>query len=120
MLKRLEVENFKGFHKKLIFDLLNGDYRFNQDVVSDTFVKNALVYGKNGSGKTCLGLALFDIISHLTDVEQMDPKYLYAYKNLDAEESDFVKFRYVFDFDGVEVDYSYSKVLFFKFIIFLQ
>lgn len=109
MLKRLEVENFKGFREKFVFDLLHGDYRFNSDVVSGVFVKNALVYGKNGSGKTCLGLAMFDIISHLTDVEQMDPKYLYAYRNLDAEKSDLVKFRYVFDFDGVEVDYSYGK-----------
>ena len=110
MLTRFEVVNFKGFHGRHVFDLTARDYAFNDGLVKNGIVKNVLVYGPNGIGKTNLGLALFDVVSHLTDNEQMHKKYLYEYKNLDAREDESVDFRYVFKFDTIgEIEYEYSK-----------
>ena len=71
MLKKFEVENFKGFSKRLVFDLTARDYEFNQNLTENGIVKKAIIYGKNGVGKSTLGIALFDIISHLTDKERV-------------------------------------------------
>lgn len=108
MLKRFEVENFKGFKDKLSFDLSAREYAFNRELVQNGIVNKAIVYGKNGIGKSSLGIALFDIISHLTDKERMDRKYLRNYVNLDSD-SNMVLFRYVFQFGTDEVIYEYIK-----------
>lgn len=110
MLKRFEVANFKGFSGRHVFDLTARDYAFNPNLVENNTVKNCLIYGPNGIGKTNLGLALFDIVSHLTDKEPMNKKYLYEYKNLVAPESSPVEFCYTFNFAGIgEVIYEYAK-----------
>lgn len=110
MLKRFEVENFKGFCGRLVFDLTARDYAFNAELVRDGIVKNMLIYGPNGIGKTNLGLALFDLVAHLTDKEPLDKKYLFEYKNLDAAEDAPVMFKYVFDFGEFgEIVYEYAK-----------
>ena len=70
MLKKFEVQNFKGFKEKLVFDLAARDYVFNKTLIQNNIVNKAIVYGKNGVGKSCLGIALFDIVSHLTDKER--------------------------------------------------
>lgn len=110
MLKRFEVEGFKGFSKRLVFDLTAHDYAFNPNLVKDGIVKNCLVYGPNGIGKTNLGLALFDVVSHLTDKEPMDKKYLVEYKNLEVPAEELVEFRYVFEFGEIgDIVYEYAK-----------
>lgn len=109
MLTRFEVENFKAFCGRLVFDLKARDYAFNADLVRNGVVKNALVYGPNGIGKSCLGLALFDIISHLTDKQQINPIYLLGYQNLSVPAETPVLFKYEFDFDGEKVVYEYAK-----------
>ena len=43
------------------------NYSFNPECIKQNLVKLALIYGENGTGKTNLGWALFDIVSHLTD-----------------------------------------------------
>lgn len=110
MLKRFEVENFKGFCGRLVFDLTAHDYAFNADLVRNGIVKNMLIYGPNGIGKTNLGLALFDAVSHLTDKEPLNKKYLFEYKNLEADLQSPVVFKYVFDFGELgEIVYEYAK-----------
>ena len=52
MLKKFEVENFKGFSKRLVFDLTARDYEFNQNLTENGIVKKAIIYGKNGVGKS--------------------------------------------------------------------
>ena len=52
MIKRFEVENFKGFEKRLVFDLTARDYEFNRSLVNNGVVNKAIIYGKNGVGKT--------------------------------------------------------------------
>lgn len=66
----------------------------------------ALVYGDNGSGKTNLGYALFDIILHLTDKEKNLSDYR-LYGNLNHNEP--TEFTYTFDFFGNELVYKYRK-----------
>ena len=71
MLKRFSVTNFKNFGSKaeLILDQPS-DYDFNEDIIQDDCVSKGIFYGINGSGKSNLALALFDIILHLTDKEK--------------------------------------------------
>lgn len=108
MLKRFEVENVRGFQERLTFDLKAGRYDFNPGLESHGLVKNAIVYGPNGIGKSALGLALFDLILHLTDKNPFSPTQLLPYRNLNRAEDD-AYFTYVFLFDGEEVVYEYRK-----------
>ncbi len=108
MLKRFEVENFKGFSDRLVFDLSAREYSFNEHIVKDHIVNKAIVYGKNGIGKSSLGIALFDIVRHLTDKEKMKPIYLMNYLNLDNV-CNYASFKYVFQFGSDELIYEYTK-----------
>jgi AAA15 family ATPase/GTPase len=108
MLKLFEVENFRGFEKKLVFDLKAGRYDFNREQEAQGLVKNAIVYGENGVGKSALGLAIFDIIHHLTDKFPCSPSRLSPYRNLNST-SEEVCFKYVFLLEGEEIVYEYKK-----------
>ena len=108
MLKKFSVSNFKCFGKELRFDLASSNgYAFNQSCVRDGIVNNCMVYGYNGCGKSNLGLAIFDIIGHLTD----NHKDLRRYQNyLNACSSGNVaRFSYEFLLDGSSVRYEYEK-----------
>lgn len=109
MLKRFEVTNFKGFESTLVFDLAARDYSFNSHLVNCDIVNKAIVYGKNGVGKSSLGIAIFDAVLHLTDKERMPSIYLGNYCNLNHPTTP-VLFRYVFQFDSDEIIYEYSKM----------
>ena len=108
MLKHFEVDNFRGFDAPTAMDFTAGSYAFNEAIVRDGVVKNAIVYGKNGVGKSALGIAIFDIVSHLTDKAPVDRAYLMPYCNMTTNKS-VATFSYLFDFDGVEVEYEYAK-----------
>ncbi len=108
MLKRFEVENFRGFGTRLVLDLRAGRYDFNPQVESEGLVKNAIIYGPNGSGKSSLGVALFDIILHLTDKEQMPAKTMIPYRNLNNFDKE-ASFLYEFQFGSDRVVYEYAK-----------
>lgn len=43
------------------------DYKFNSDCISSNLLSKIIVYGKNSLGKSNLGLAMFDIVSHLSN-----------------------------------------------------
>lgn len=108
MLKRFSVTNFKNFKDKISFNLdETADYEFNSDVIKHGCVIKGIIYGINGSGKSNLGRAIFDIVLNLTDLEKNYSKY-YNYLNLDSQKS-FAEFEYVFDFDGIELVYQYGK-----------
>ncbi|MBQ9008775.1 MAG: ATP-binding protein [Clostridia bacterium] len=108
MLKRFSVINFKNFDQRAVFELDNpSNYEFNDEVVQNGCITKGIVYGINGSGKSNLALALFDIVLHLTDKEKAFDKYA-VYLNLSSNKP-IAEFEYVFVFDGIEVIYRYGK-----------
>ena len=109
MLTKFCVENFKTFPKPLTFDLSKtGNYEFNSDAVKNGTVSKALIYGFNGCGKSTLGLALFDIVTHLTDWTWHRESYE-PYLNLNNRPNIPATFAYTFCFGGTEVVYRYQK-----------
>lgn len=108
MLKKFSVENFKGFKNKITFDIGSpSNYNFNSEIIENGCVTKGIIYGINSSGKSNLGLAIFDIITHLTDKQKLLPSYDY-YLNMSSKKS-FAQFEYIFSFDDHEVIYQYSK-----------
>ena len=68
MLCKFKVKGYKGFDNEIVLDFeKHKDYQFNKNLIKDDVINKAIIYGKNGSGKTNIGLALFDITFHLTD-----------------------------------------------------
>lgn len=111
MLKRFEVQNFKNFKEKFVFDLSETkSYEFNSECVQNGLANKALIYGVNGCGKSNLGLAIFDLVSHLTD-KMKEPSLYQNYLNADSIDL-LAKFTYVFQFEGVDLEYSYEKLEF--------
>lgn len=108
MLNKFVVRNFKNFGEELVFDLTqtNG-YEFNKQCVVDGVVNKAIVYGYNGVGKSNLGFAIFDLISHVTDRQ----KGVGAYKNYlyAGAECNMAEFKYEFSVGGGKVKYEYGK-----------
>lgn len=107
MLKRFSVTNYRGFYDTLVWDLTASGYEFNSHVVRDGVLKNAVIFGENGTGKSNLGLALFDIVYHLSDKHKHEKHYK-NYISL-GRESELVQFEYIFVFDAKEMVYTYSK-----------
>lgn len=108
MLKKFAVTNFKNFKNKVVLDLGNpASYEFNGEIVYNGCITKGILYGINGSGKSNLALAIFDIVTHLTDKEKSYDKYR-IYLNLDSAKK-YAEFYYLFDFNGVLVEYEYSK-----------
>ncbi len=108
MLKKFRVSNFKGFEKDFEMDFsdVNG-YEFNKECIKNGIVNNALVYGHNGVGKTNLGLAIFDIIGHLTE-KNITEEFYQPYLNATNGEP-FAHFYYEFVFGTNIVIYEYEK-----------
>lgn len=109
MLSKFSVSNYKSFQDELEFDFKCGKFDFNQDAVSSktNLVKTAIVYGKNGSGKSNLGLAIFDLVTHLTD-KSKNEEQMTDIINLNSK-SRLAIFCYEFNFKKHKVVYKYSK-----------
>lgn len=109
MLKSFTVSNFKAFERSVTIDFsATGNYSFNTESVKNGIVKTSIMYGKNASGKSSLGLAIFDIVANLTD-NFVNPRNYVNYANRKTKDLR-VNFEYKFVFDDTEVVYSYSKV----------
>lgn len=108
MLAKIEISNFKNFKENFVFDLSKANsFAFNKECVKNNIVNKAIVYGHNGSGKSNLGFAIFDLISHLTD-KRTEPSYYKNYFNADLN-SNIAKFNFEFIFDDNIVEYRYTK-----------
>lgn len=108
MLKKFCVENFKGFRDKITFDLGSpNNYSFHPEIIENGCITKGIVYGINGCGKSNLGLAIFDLITHLTDKQKLLQSYDF-YLNMSGKKS-FALFEYTFSFDDHELYYKYSK-----------
>lgn len=109
MLIKFSVKNFRGFAKKIEWDLSHpNNYTWNKDVISDGIIKNGIIYGPNGAGKSNFSLALFDIINHLTKlkVKIIDYQQNYVYV---GNPNAGVQFEYTFKFGKQVIDYKYTK-----------
>ena len=111
MLIKFAVKNFRGFAERIEWDLSHpSNYSFNTYAIKDGVVKNGIIYGPNGSGKTNFSVALFDIVNHLTQ-KFKKPEY---YQNFvyGGDTSLNIDFEYTFKFNKQEVEYQYSKNVF--------
>lgn len=111
MLTKFSVENYKSFKNKISMNLADShDYDFNKEAVnSQGIIKDAIIFGDNGCGKSNFAFALFDIVQTLTE------------KNIDARQADiisflnfnsskkFATFSYEFLFDDKKIIYEYRK-----------
>ena len=82
MLTKFSVENYKSFKNKISINLADShDYDFNKEAVnSQGIIKDAIIFGDNGCGKSNFAFALFDIVQTLTE------------KNIDARQADIISF----------------------------
>ncbi len=109
MLVKFSVQNYRGFKDKLEWDLTKkSNYEFNSFAIRNGVVKNGIIYGKNGCGKSNLGLAVMDITNHLGDIQPSAPFFRLNYVYAGNPESS-VTFEYVFKFGADEVVYAYQK-----------
>jgi len=108
MLTKFAVKNFRGFSESIEWDLSHpSNYSFNTYAVKDGVIKNGIIYGPNGSGKTNFSIALFDIVNHLTQKFKKPDYYQnFVYGGNPALN---VEFEYTFKFNENVVDYRYSK-----------
>lgn len=108
MLIKFAVTNFRGFSERIEWDLSkHNNYEFNPYAIKNGIIKNGIIYGPNGSGKTNFSLAIFDILYHLTQkilIADYFENYTFASKN-----KEFVNFEYTFKFDKQIIEYHYSK-----------
>lgn len=108
MLQKFSVENFKGFKEKITLDIGSpNNYNFNSELIEKGCVTKGIIYGINSCGKSNLGLAIFDLITHLTEKEKLLRSYDF-YLNMSGRKS-FAEFEYTFVFDSHEVIYHYCK-----------
>lgn len=108
MLKRFEVENYKGFKNPIIWDLSQTkEYSKSKNLIKKHISKNSIVYGNNASGKTSFCAAIVDITTHLLDVEKdLTPPHMFTYIGNDSK---IARFRYDFLFGKKTVVYEYQK-----------
>ncbi len=110
MLQGFAVKNFRGFAKKIEWNLSKTSvYDFNTHVIKDGIIKNGIIYGPNGSGKTSFSLVLFDIVNHLTqNMKKLDYDSNFVYAgNMQSP----VEFEYSFKFGKDIIEYKYSKTI---------
>lgn len=108
MLRKFSVENFKGFRDKITLDIGSpSNYSFNSEIIENGCVTKGIIYGINSCGKSNLGLAIFDIITHLTEKQKLFPSYDF-YLNMSGRKS-FAEFEYTFALGEHEVIYQYGK-----------
>ena len=108
MLIKFAVTNYRGFADRIELDLSHpNNYTFNTFAIKDGVVKNGIIYGPNGCGKTNFSLAIFDIVNHLSQ-KWKKLNYYTNFKNAGSKD-DAVRFEYTFNLGGTTLYYNYAK-----------
>lgn len=108
MIKIFKVRNFKNFNEECVLDFTKTrDYTFNSYLIKNKLINKALVYGKNGSGKSNLGLAIMDMAIHLSNNQRNMSLYSFPLNGDTA--CDYLSFEYVLNFGSDDIVYSYKK-----------
>lgn len=110
MLVKFTVSNYKNFKNPITLDFTEThDYKFNTKCVRDGLLSKVIIYGRNASGKSNFGFALFDIVGLLTDkntdVKQKDK---HSFLNANCYEK-CAEFEYVFRKGSQLISYKYGK-----------
>lgn len=115
MLVKFTVSNYRGFLNPITIDFTEKhDYKFNTDCVKNGLLSKAIIYGKNSSGKSNLGYAIFDIVGLLTDKRVQDsPQDPTCFLNADSNEK-YACFEYVFKKNDDIIKYTYKKTSLFE------
>lgn len=109
MLASLSIKNFRNFSSWYDFSLRSEKhYDFNEKSIINNIVNTSIIYGKNGSGKSNLGLAILDLTSHINDI-QVNSSLHQNYLNAKLSNGELAEFKYIFDFNGEKVEYNYGK-----------
>lgn len=109
MLTKFAVTNYRGFKEKIEWDLSKpSNYSFNLNAIKNDIVKNGIIYGRNGAGKSNFGLAIFDIANHLSHKWKKPDYYLNYVCAMNPAQP--VEFEYTFSFANHIVNYNYSKI----------
>ena len=105
MLVSVSIKNFRNFEDWFELDLRTSkNYEFNTHTVDNGIVKHGMIYGRNGGGKSNLGLAILDITSHLNDVASNSSMVSLKSNYLNGNSgNDLAEFVYQFDFSGIKV-----------------
>ncbi len=108
MLKKFQVSNYRNFRDTITIDFgKTGGYHFKQDCLTNQLISKMIIYGRNATGKTNLGEALFDIRKNLLGfIVGGSDKGIFL--NADSDER-YAQFVYVFQFDNNEVTYRYRR-----------
>lgn len=116
MLTYFRVKGFKNFSEDLTFDLAKpAKYVFNNEQIKDGIINKGIIYGKNGSGKSNLGEALFDIAQNAVLMmpslslpnQIIQPVQKGIYRSLNYKKD--IEFEYHFNFSNVNIIYLYTK-----------
>lgn len=109
MIKSFSVKNYKNFKEEVTLDFSDyRDYKYNEYAIKNNLLNTAIIYGKNSSGKSNFGLALFDITTHLVDKQQNMEQHTF-FLNVESVEK-VAHFTYEFQFDQDIVKYHYRKL----------
>jgi len=109
MITHFSVKNFRCFKNWMHFSLASDKrYSFNETALNNAAIKQAIVYGENGGGKTNLGYALLDITRHLSQKPTRYPNFRTSYLNGDSDEQ-IAEFKFVVVINGNEIAYQYGK-----------
>lgn len=109
MLKYFSVKNYKNFENEISIDFSQvGGYKFNEDCLSNDFLSKVLIYGRNATGKSNLGLALFDITTNLFSMSLTDDQNLTSFLNNNSD-NPIATFCYIFLHNNNEIEYIYTK-----------
>lgn len=105
MLQKFSVFNYRNFGSPVVLDLTAaGRYKFNEDCLYHKTVAKALVYGKNGTGKTNLGKAIMNLKGIFSNLKPMAEGYD---RNAQINRQT-IDFQYHFLFGKDSVIYKYS------------
>ncbi len=109
MLVKFAVKNFRGFADWIGIDFRkHANYAFSTSAIQNNVIKNAIFYGPNGCGKSNFSMAIFDIVTHLTEnsgKEHFRENYVHA-----AHFQNPVEFEYEFLFGQQQIVYKYQKL----------
>ena len=105
MLKRFALRNYKNFADdiEIRFDGIAG-YKFNDNCIDNGLISKMLIYGRNATGKTNLGMAIMNIYDMIFN----NMRYVTPISNA-AHINEEVCFSYVFLIDNKEIVYEYTK-----------